>query len=63
MIPGMHADEDPTGVSAKEPGVLIFGPRRREKNTMRMAGISAATHPEAALALQQGALRQDIEKC
>jgi hypothetical protein len=35
-----------------------------EKNTMRMAGILAATHPEAAFSLErEQALRRDIEKC
>src|SRR5271165_6053867 len=35
-----------------------------EKNTMRMAAILSATHPEAALALErEEALRRDLEKC
>jgi hypothetical protein len=35
-----------------------------EKNTMRMAAILSASHPEAALALdREEALRRDLEKC
>ncbi len=35
-----------------------------EKNTMRMAAVLSATHPEAALALErEEALRRDLEKC
>jgi translation initiation factor IF-2 len=35
-----------------------------EKNTMRMAAVLGATHPEVALALdREEALRRDLEKC
>ena len=35
-----------------------------EKNTMRMAAMLSATHPEAALALErEEALRRDLERC
>ncbi len=35
-----------------------------EKNTMRMAAFLAASHPEAALALErEEALRRELEKC
>lgn len=37
---------------------------RIEKNTLRMAAILSASHPEAALALErEEALRRDLEKC